>query len=950
MKFTKGHPLFDAAYYLEQNSDVASSGEVPFVHFMTQGLAERRRAHPLFDPDYYLLHNPDVLQAGENPLLHYLSTGGFEGRNPHPLFDSRYYLEQNPDVVAAGTNPLVHFVVAGADEGRSPHPLFDTHYYLERYPDVAESSVNPLAHFIVASAGELRNPHPLFDTRHYFNQNSDVAKAGKNALIHFIETGAAEGRSPNPLFDTLYYLQQNQDVADAGINPLVHFIQFGAKEGRKPHPDFDVRYYLEQHRNIADSGINPLVHYLTEGINEKRETKPIGQAADFSGYYAEPDLANAENSYSEIKARISALKDSKKRYRPAKPPTLIAVPADAVATVAAELVFLTFQNPAVSVIIPVYNNIKFTIECLASLSKYPIDVPYEIIVIDDGSTDPTEHLLSKMEGVVYIRNKKNLGFLLSCNAAAAAARGRCYLFLNNDAQATEGWFEPLWNALEHDASVGVVSPKLLFPNGLLQEAGARLLQDCRSELIGVFEDPDQPRFNYSRQVDYVSGACMLVRAQLFKSLGGFDIAYAPAYCEDSDFCLRARQTGSKIVYVSHSNVLHHLSITSNAVDQDYKTRRAVTNQQKLAERWQPQIDMLNDVRVICFYLPQFHPTPENSHWWGSNFTEWNNVTKARPNFAGHYQPHLPADLGFYDLRVPDVMDQQAELAKRYGIFGFCYFYYWFSGKRMLEMPLERLLATGKPAIPFCLSWANENWTRRWDGLEHEVLLAQRHSDDDDRAVIRDLMRYMRHENYIRINGKPLLLVYRINLFPDIRRTTDIWREVCRMDGLGDIYLAYVESFEHATSFEDPKRFGFDASVEYPPHGMLSKIEVPGPLINREYQGTVNDYRDLVDKYADRPIPGYTRFRGVMPGWDNSPRRQNYSSVFHNSSPGAYQAWLESAIEDTRRQNFGDERIVFVNAWNEWAEGAHIEPDRRFGHGYLKATLNAQEAAALLSQR
>ena len=352
------------------------------------------------------------------------------------------------------------------------------------------------------------------------------------------------------------------------------------------------------------------------------------------------------------------------------------------------------------------------------------------------------------------------------------------------------------------------------------------------------------------------------------------------------------------------------------------------------------------VKLVAFYLPQFHPIRENDEWWGKGFTEWTNVVKAQPNFEGHYQPRLPADLGFYDLRVAEVMEQQAELARQYGIYGFCYHYYWFGGKRLLEMPLERMLRTGKPNIPFCLSWANENWSRRWDGLEHEILIAQRHSDEDDTAVIRDLIRYFRHPNYIRIKGKPLLLIYRIGLFPNIRHTVERWRALCQKEGVGEIYLAMVESFEHASTNDDPKIYGFDASVEYPPHWMPTPIEVPGPILNSDYVGLVNDYREIVRRYLQKDTPSHTKFRGIMPDWDNTARKQNHAHIFHYSSPDAYQGWLQVIIEQTRERYMGDERMVFVNAWNEWAEGAYLEPDRKYGFAYLEATKSALKQAGV----
>jgi lipopolysaccharide biosynthesis protein len=353
------------------------------------------------------------------------------------------------------------------------------------------------------------------------------------------------------------------------------------------------------------------------------------------------------------------------------------------------------------------------------------------------------------------------------------------------------------------------------------------------------------------------------------------------------------------------------------------------------------------IKLIAFFLTQFHPTAENDRWWGKGFTEWTNVTRAEPLFEGHYQPHLPADLGFYDLRLREARHEQIALARQYGIDGFCYYYYWFNGKRLLELPLERMLVTGKPDLPFCLCWANENWTRRWDGAEHEILMGQNHSDADDEAVIRDVIRYFRHPNYIRIDGRPLFLVYRVDRFPDIRRTTAIWRTVCKEEGIGEVYLVSAETFWQSSHPEPPSSHGCDAVVEFPPHASeRAGGPVPGELLNPNFAGVVDDYRDLVLRRTRRGIPAYVRFGTVLPGWDNTARRPDAPLVFHNASPGAFQAWLETVIEDTREQYCGDERIVFINAWNEWAEGAHLEPDQRFGHGYLEAVQNALEHVML----
>jgi lipopolysaccharide biosynthesis protein len=348
----------------------------------------------------------------------------------------------------------------------------------------------------------------------------------------------------------------------------------------------------------------------------------------------------------------------------------------------------------------------------------------------------------------------------------------------------------------------------------------------------------------------------------------------------------------------------------------------------------------DDVRAIAFYLPQFHPIPENDRWWGKGFTEWTNVTKARPNFKGHYQPHLPADLGFYDLRVPEVREQQAELAREYGIHGFCYHHYWFGGRRLLERPFNEVLGSGRPDFPFCVCWANHDWTRCWDGGENELLVAQRHSAEDDRNFIRALFPAFEDRRYIRINGKPLLIVYQAGILPDAKQTATIWREEMKNAGLGEIYLCLVQG----GYILDPRPHGFDAAVEFPPRGAtIKKLDAQIAKFNPNFAGSICDYLLIATAMIHKPKPDYTLFRGVMPGCDSTPRRQDAGIICINSSPEAYEYWLGKAVEHMIIKYEGDERMVFINAWNEWGAGTHLEPDRRYGRRYLEATRNVLSA-------
>lgn len=349
----------------------------------------------------------------------------------------------------------------------------------------------------------------------------------------------------------------------------------------------------------------------------------------------------------------------------------------------------------------------------------------------------------------------------------------------------------------------------------------------------------------------------------------------------------------------------------------------------------------NDIKLIAFYLPQFHPVKENDEWWGKGFTEWTNVSKALPQYKGHYQPHFPGELGFYDLRVPEVMSRQVELAKMYGIHGFCFYYYWFNGRRILEKPLDQFVQSTSD-FPFCLCWANENWTRRWDGEESEVLLEQNYEEESLEKFIVDLKPYISDRRYIRVENKPLLIIYRPSLIPNIKNVVEKWRAYCKAEGIGDIYLlgVYVKSW----GFSNYKEYGFDGMVEFPPHSSYesgaSLINDNVELLNKQFNGLIFDYEEYVNmkKYSSNNVKGL--HRGIIPSWDNTARRGANATIYHGSTPALYKKWLFDLIEYTKKSFPKDKQIVFINAWNEWAEGAHLEPDRKYGYAYLEATREA----------
>jgi len=356
----------------------------------------------------------------------------------------------------------------------------------------------------------------------------------------------------------------------------------------------------------------------------------------------------------------------------------------------------------------------------------------------------------------------------------------------------------------------------------------------------------------------------------------------------------------------------------------------------------PYVRQDGDNKIIAYYLTQFHPDPHNEEWWGKGVTEWNNVCRAVPQFVDHYQPRLPGELGFYDLRIKENMMRQIELAQMYGIYGFSFYYYWFDGERLLEKPIEMFLADESFDFPFSLCWANENWTKRFDGTNSDILMEQPKTVESYKNVIHDMVRFLKDKRYITIQGKKLITVYRPALMPEPTEVLQYWREYCHVQGIGDLYIVAVK--ENMVEL-DLLGTGFDAISEFHPGTVYTNcknITHDIDYVRSDFSGEVFDYQDLVEnqKYFKYNLPKL--YRAVMPMWDNTARRNNKGMIFQGATPALYKQWLKDVISEGKNRSDLDDQMVFINAWNEWGEGAYLEPDKKYGYAYLQATKEAVE--------
>lgn len=779
------------------------------------------------------------------------------------------------------------------------------------------------------------------------------------------------------LFDSHYYQKSYPDVTAAGLDPFDHFYDFGWKEGRNPSANFSVDGYLQRYPDVRLLGVNPLIHYLRHGYHEGRMVPTVSGSTmrlelRLSGPAHGARLArllmNEPSLISKFvhEARRGGVRHAIGLARAKAQRTSMAPAAHAevlIEPISAEYgtykVVPYYLNPyqqeeleLPELNIGIHLHLFYTDmldQCVEYLRNIPL--PFDLYVSVPEQAETTNWEAKFKLGLPLIRQilvervpnrGRDLAPLIIQFGQKLAEYDVVAHFHTKKSphkETLERWFGAIMDALCGTRSGVSQILRLLNDDGkVVYPAGNHIAhwdstgwsdnEEVAQALLKKHTKLDIADF---RTTEFPQGSMFWGRGSALREFLKLPLQYQD-FAEEpiaADATL-AHALERLILVLSNSHEGRNYRIESQALSRE--------PQQYFEEQYDFSGELVHDsIKVLAYYLPQFHPTPENDEWHGKGFTEWHKVRAANPLFEGHYQQHIPhPDIGYYHLDSPEQLALQADMMRQAGVHGLIFYHYWFSGKLILEKPAQMLLDHPEIDMPFSFCWANENWTRRWDGNEKEILLGQVYSPDDALAFIRYLIPFFQDERYIKVEGRPVLFVYRPSAMEHVDDYLRIWREECERCGLPAPYVVATLT-RGAVS---PQHYGMDAAVERVLHdwtgGAVEDIRHqlnPYGSIN----GSVLDYSEVADHYMHKALDNdYVLFRSLVPTWDNTARYGTEAILLHRFTTGKFQEWLEHLIRYSMKELPADRRFVVVNAWNEWAEGAHLEPDTRFGYGYLNS--------------
>jgi lipopolysaccharide biosynthesis protein/ubiquinone/menaquinone biosynthesis C-methylase UbiE len=760
----------------------------------------------------------------------------------------------------------------------------------------------------------------LFDETWYLANYLDVAQSKVDPGFHYLVHGAFEGRDPSPKFSSSWYLQMYPDVKASGLNPLVHYIKFGIKEGRTCNAtDKNQRLIPGRKKSLVKTGWTIFrergLRYLLRRIYLKVQQRRLKPSA----------IQNAE--------LVERIQDF--RVVPYYLDPYQEVPTD----------FPHLGSIAIHLHLYYEDMLE---QCIQHLANIPTEFDLFVSVSKDNKTDVSlDRLRSSLPLLrnIIVQKTPNRGrdiapFIIEFGQSMLKYDFIAHMHTKKSLHNPHlsDWFTEIMGALFR-------SPGDIYQILQLLAGDAKFVYPAPS--LRILTDRYGWGDNFSLARDVAAKFLkQRITQQSFVEFPQGTMFWAKSTALDDFLRLPFRYSDFPVEPIPADGTLAHalerlLFIASNKVPgRNYciYTPTSVINEPYYEKHVDYSERIVHDiVKVLAYYLPQFYPIPENDLWHGKGFTEWSNVRRTNPLFYGHYQQRIPHDdIGYYSLVTTDVLRQQSSWMKQAGVYGQVFYHYWFSGKLILEQPTQMLLQDTSIDMPFCFCWANENWTRKWDGNENEILLQQNYSADDAAEFIRYLIPFFKDARYIRIENRPVLFIYRPSSIPDFSIYQMVWQKVCEQNDIPTPYVVAVLT-RGATS---PQTFGMDAGVERVLHdwtnGYVKNIK---DTLHRywDVNGSVLDYNEVADFYINQPAKNdFTYFRSIIPSWDNTPRYGSEAYIIHNSTPKKFQQWLEHLVSDSEQRLPADRRFVLVNAWNEWAESASLDPDKQFGYAYLNS--------------